>query len=92
MLLRSDLLIQGLAKGNSIPTIGSVQITWYTGKQGGNGAPAASPKPTKPSATPLTENRELKSPEMPESVLQEEEVVASGWGGDEDDGDGMGML
>jgi len=24
--------------------------------------------------------------------LQEEEIIASGWGGDEDDGDGMGML
>ena len=24
--------------------------------------------------------------------LQEEEIIASGWGGDGDDGDGMGML
>lgn len=25
-------------------------------------------------------------------VLREEEIIASGWGGDGDDGDGMGML
>ena len=25
-------------------------------------------------------------------ILREEEIIASGWGGDGDDGDGMGML
>lgn len=33
-----------------------------------------------------------QTPDIHHSHLQEEEIIASGWGGDGDDGDGMGML
>jgi RNA-binding protein 26 len=39
------------------------------------------------STLPSPSNEILVSPQLPE-----EEVVTSGWGGDADDGDGMGML
>ena len=32
------------------------------------------------------------TPDIHHLQLQEEEIIASGWGGDGDDGDGMGML
>ena len=33
-----------------------------------------------------------QTPDIHHSHLQEEEIFASGWDGDRDDGDGMGML
>ncbi|KAF8898346.1 hypothetical protein BD779DRAFT_1483445 [Infundibulicybe gibba] len=87
---------QGLAKGTTVPTVGPLQISWFTGKQ-----PNAASTPRTPlaiadsvgtSGTPPAANR-LRSPEPPllhSPHMQEEEIVASGWGGDGEDG--MGML
>lgn len=33
-----------------------------------------------------------QTPDIHHSHIQEEEIIASGWGVDGDDGDGMGML
>ncbi|KAF8078389.1 hypothetical protein FPV67DRAFT_1571260 [Lyophyllum atratum] len=87
---------QGLAKGNDVPTVGSVQVTWYTGKVPG-------PTPTKTASpvaaqsdTPDAVMKEPPRPHSPEPLHsphgQEEEVIASGWGEDGDGEDGMGML
>jgi RNA-binding protein 26 len=86
---------QGLAKGQNIPQVGQVQISWYTGQP---------PAPTKDNAMTSTvvPSKEDKGVEEsmhssngierhPSPHPQEEEVVASGWGGDGDE-DGMGML
>ncbi|KXN84792.1 hypothetical protein AN958_12086 [Leucoagaricus sp. SymC.cos] len=83
---------QGLAKGNNVSTVGSVQLSWYSAKP--SNAPAASAAASKTVAAATTslggkahEEGRQHTPE-PEA---EEEMVARGWGG-EDDGDGMGML
>ncbi|CAA7264692.1 unnamed protein product [Cyclocybe aegerita] len=88
---------QGLSKGSNIPLIGAVQISWYTGKV--SATTSTTTKASKPQAAngdtsvPVSnpESEVGGSPEIHLSHLQEEEVVASGWGGD-DEGDGMGML
>ncbi|KIK71256.1 hypothetical protein GYMLUDRAFT_33395 [Collybiopsis luxurians FD-317 M1] len=81
---------QGLAKGTSIPMIGSVQISWFTGAQ-----PPASSATKSNSAETRSTNEEGSKIELdpePESsshsVDELEDVVASGWGRDDD---GMGM-
>ncbi|KAF9521544.1 hypothetical protein CPB83DRAFT_801313 [Crepidotus variabilis] len=88
---------QGLAKGSNIPIVGTVQISWYTGKDGGSrtGAAASTTSTAKVEANGVDArsvdgDNSRRSPGA-ESVLEEEEVV-SGWGVDGDDGDGMGML
>ncbi|TFK41394.1 hypothetical protein BDQ12DRAFT_647376 [Crucibulum laeve] len=88
---------QGLAKGSNIPTVGNIQITWYTGKQSTSTTPALAATNVKSpsvgtSTTPKTqtEPERVSSPEPP-VVHEEEEIVASGWGGGDDE-DGMGML
>ncbi|KAF8688848.1 hypothetical protein AX14_003388 [Amanita brunnescens Koide BX004] len=82
---------QGLAKGINIPDVGSVQLTWYTGTV----------PPAPESAAPSPSVRRVPSPQVkghddaphhPRSPIHEEEIVASGWGGGDDDGDGMGMI
>jgi len=100
---------QGLAKGSNVPTVGSVQITWYTGKGSTNGVPipgtgALSSIPVtamKKSGVSTSTNGGVLGAGGTEShvgdgspvhPLQEEEIVASGWGVDGDEGDGMGML
>ncbi|XP_006454808.1 hypothetical protein AGABI2DRAFT_198413 [Agaricus bisporus var. bisporus H97] len=83
---------QGFAKGSNIPIAGQVQINWFTGKT----TPAVStPNSTKlPEVTSTGENAstggvyEKGRAPTPDA---EEEMVARGWGGD-DDGDGMGLL
>jgi RNA-binding protein 26 len=82
-----------------VPTIGPVNISWYAGTPVTTGPISSSASPVvASSATPnvhLTEPARPSSPEQPTihaSINQEEEVVASGWGGDGDGEDGMGML
>ncbi|THU91621.1 hypothetical protein K435DRAFT_966722 [Dendrothele bispora CBS 962.96] len=69
---------QGFAKGSSIPIVGEVQVSWH------NHAPPPSSLGAKPTGGSATEFE----PEPEPSTLHEEEVVASGWGDEED---GMGM-
>lgn len=87
--------IQGLAKGNNISTVGAVQLSWWSGKPAGTTNIALAPK-TPMIATSLSTTLSNIEPERPRSPdvshLQEEEIVASGWGSDGDEGDGMGML
>lgn len=90
---------QGLAKGQNIPQVGQVQLSWYSGH-------ASSSKKTNNITSPTVPSMDTKdgSDTGHEPLLtsagserhhspppQEEEVVASGWGGEEDE-DGMGML
>ncbi|PPQ90430.1 hypothetical protein CVT25_014948 [Psilocybe cyanescens] len=91
----------GLAKGANIPIVGSVQISWYTGKDGNtNMTPTQTSKvlPSEPSGGTPTASHSIehdhdapRSPETHAAHLQEEEIVASGWGGGDDE-DGMGLL
>lgn len=87
---------QGLAKGSSIPTAGTVQISWFSGQ------PSSSPTTVPSASSTDVDGTRVKSP-APTSSRQgevdsvggvpalDEEVVASGWGA-EDEEDGMGML
>lgn len=92
-------LLQGLAKGHNVPTVGAVQIAWYSGLPVKT-APVANKEPSPAVATvatdaPVSEPSRPRSPEAPaihSPRAQEEEVVASGWGADSDGEDGMGML
>lgn len=82
-----------------MPTIGPIQITWYSGKATG-AAPVSKVIPSKPVPldTPDVAMKEASRPRSPEPNtlhsphVQEEEVIASGWGEDGDGEDGMGML
>ncbi|KAF8213326.1 hypothetical protein K438DRAFT_1803787 [Mycena galopus ATCC 62051] len=84
---------QGLAKGNNISLVGPVQVSWYTGP-----AVEATTTPTSAAALKrepgididLDADAATLSQDALDSDAREEEVVASGWG-DEDE-DGMGML
>ncbi|KAK2462097.1 hypothetical protein APHAL10511_006560 [Amanita phalloides] len=73
---------QGLAKGTKIADVGTVQLTWYTGTTTAPDTVMTSPvvHPSSQSNVHLSRSH------------HEEEVVASGWGGGEDDGDGMGLF
>lgn len=89
--------MQGLAKGSNISTVGAVQLSWWTGKPAGTAsvAPTAKKLTTTTYVTTESSNTEHERPHSPgisHTHLQEEEIVASGWGSDGDDGDGMGML
>ncbi|KAF8887920.1 hypothetical protein CPB84DRAFT_1837655 [Gymnopilus junonius] len=83
----------GLAKGANVPIVGTVQISWYTGKESTTNTTSTPPTKTSSSAAPVTaEAADEGSHRFPEGHhLQEEEIIASGWGGDDDE-DGMGML
>ena len=86
---------QGLAKGINVPTIGVVQVSWYTGQPlASTAAPKVPPNaPSEPPDTVMTEPSLTRSPEILHSPRpHDEEVVASGWGEDGDGEDGMGML
>jgi RNA-binding protein 26 len=85
---------QGMSKGYNVPTVGTIQLSWHTGKQSTAATISTS---TSPGAADHTsaESERLPSPEqatLHSSRVQEEEVVASGWGEDGDGEDGMGML
>ncbi|KAF9014943.1 hypothetical protein BDQ17DRAFT_1340220 [Cyathus striatus] len=87
---------QGLAKGSNIPTVGSVQITWYTGKPSTTSTAISTSTISKTeiqiSTNDEAEHVRPRSPEPAQShPHEEEEIVASGWGGGDDE-DGMGML
>ncbi|TFK76880.1 hypothetical protein BDN72DRAFT_890677 [Pluteus cervinus] len=78
---------QALAKGHNIPDVGTVQISWFTN--------TSSAVTTETTTTPTHQQEEIvEAPVLlgggrsPRHV--DEEVVASGWGNDEEDG--MGML
>ena len=79
--------LQGLAKGTTIPDVGAVQVSWYTGQSSGT------PITQKISSTPangtadVVDNRAM-SPAHDDSHMAEEEVTAGGWG-DADDEFGM---
>ncbi len=86
--------LQGLGKGPNIPTVGQVQISWYTEKPSATSSQSISvdksnvsstSKPSQGSETHVRAHRHTPEPDV------EEEMVARGWGGD-DYGDGMGML
>ena len=71
---------QGHAKGTNLPTVGQVEVSWYTA---GQLEPASS-------AQPAPEMGGVATSAVVEKVALDEETVASGWG---DNGeDGMGML
>ncbi|KAI6153289.1 hypothetical protein BKA82DRAFT_1002466 [Pisolithus tinctorius] len=79
---------QALAKGNDIPSIGTVQVTWHTAQQrpsSGSQAPASSGQQTDKGTG--TEEPIRDSPPSPRP--QEEEVVSSGWGDAGEDGMGF---
>ncbi|KAL4268008.1 hypothetical protein AB1N83_000733 [Pleurotus pulmonarius] len=77
---------QGLAKGTKIPTISDpIQISWYSPSTTKAVAPSSDRKHDERALSP--EPSSLTSLHLPE----EEEVVASGWGGGDAE-DGMGML
>jgi len=90
---------QGFAKGNTVPTVGQVQVVWYTEHplvsrqllQHPPSGPGAGKQHdaggrADPAAPIATHHGHQHQPQQ----QQEEELVASGWG---DDGeDGMGML
>ncbi|KAK1229388.1 hypothetical protein PQX77_007565 [Marasmius sp. AFHP31] len=76
---------EGLAKGTDIPVVGTVQITWHSGA-----APPIPPKSTTEPSNPDTKSESGPREASPaRSPHHEEEMVASGWGGDDD---GMGMI
>jgi RNA-binding protein 26 len=83
--------IQGMAKGNNIPTIGPVTITWLSPKNSTSSMSTSTVSGSHESmGGPGRETS--RTPEADPVQSMEEEVVASGWGGNGDDGDGMGML
>jgi RNA-binding protein 26 len=85
---RTQTIQQGLSKGNRIPPLGKLAISWYLGPQPPEISPiAVGTDSTEDQDVSSLPNGTLVSPQLPE-----EEVVTSGWGGDADDGDGMGML
>jgi len=83
----------GLAKGSNIPIVGSVQISWHTGKENTNHTHTTKTLPNEVSTTSAAaDHDDAPFLESHHSHLQEEEIIASGWGGDGDDEDGMGLL
>ena len=88
-----------MSKGSNVPTIGPVNISWYTGTLATAGPVSTSVSPENTSNnTPEARTTESARPRSPDhsttqpSLSHEEEVIASGWGGDGDGEDGMGML
>jgi RNA-binding protein 26 len=85
-------VLQGLAKGTNIPTVGQVQLAWHT-----------APAPTKPaaieaasssSAMDTTEHGPADGGAAPDAMLEDEELPTTGWGADgADDADvAVGMF
>ncbi|KAI6045139.1 hypothetical protein EDC04DRAFT_2638695 [Pisolithus marmoratus] len=74
---------QALAKGNDIPSVGTVQITWHTAQQPSSGLQApVSEQTDKGTEEPIRES-------LPSPRPQEEETVSSGWGDAGEDGMGF---
>lgn len=93
-------VIQGLAKGNNVPSIGTIQIGWYHGSTPAVSAsrdtrPAPSSFEASDMAMKEDDRTRLGPPEVdaPRSPhAQDEELMTSGWGEEGDGEDGMGML
>ncbi|KAL6304235.1 hypothetical protein BKA93DRAFT_301444 [Sparassis latifolia] len=85
---------QGFSKGASIPTVGQVQISWYSGQQL---ATAGAPKPPSPiESSYAAEDKRVFGSTVgfsgpTDDIHMHEEVAASGWGGDDGE-DGFAML
>lgn len=74
---------QALAKGNDIPSIGTVQIIWHTAQRPSSGSQApASEQTDKGTEEPVRDS-------LPSPRPQEEEIVSSGWGDAGEDGMGF---
>ncbi|KAF7982060.1 hypothetical protein HWV62_30346 [Athelia sp. TMB] len=85
---------QGLAKGFNIPQVGPVQITWVSGQSIKKITTSTHTEPPGMDTGADEDAPPAQSVDKPYDappVDEEEEVAASGWGGDEDE-DGMGML
>ena len=84
-----------MAKGQNISQIGPVQVSWHTGQLTTNSNAKSPALPSKDVKDEKATGGELApsshEDEGPRSPHPDEEVVASGWGGDGDE-DGMGML
>ncbi|KAL4243123.1 RNA-binding protein 26/27 [Abortiporus biennis] len=86
---------QGLAKGSNIPSIGTVQVSWFTGSSTVPSSSSTKPASTKSSevapASSGTEYAPTPASTVPEDShhMLDEEEPAAGWGGDDD---GFGML
>ncbi|KAF5312651.1 hypothetical protein D9619_003316 [Psilocybe cf. subviscida] len=82
----------GLAQGTNIPIVGSVQVSWHN--PSATSAPKSAPavQTTNGHHTPSVpaETEGHRSPE-PSHSHPEEEEIASGWGGGDDE-DSMGLL
>lgn len=85
-----DLTPQGLAKGTSIPMIGSVQVTWFTGTLPSTSSASKSETagPVSPEQSTKGQSIDTEPESLPEPVEEVEDVVARGWGREDD---GMGM-
>lgn len=75
---------QGLAKGTNIASVGSVQVSWFTGKpstssNGISAAPATQQEADDSSIPPIGPG----SPEIGEDAQMQEENDSGGWGGDD---------
>ena len=85
-------LFQGLAQGTNIPIVGSVQVGWHNPSTSSAPKPAPAVQTTNGHRSPSTptDTERHRSPE-PSHSHPEEEIIASGWGGGDED-DGMGLL
>jgi RNA-binding protein 26 len=72
---------QGMAKGTSIPTVDTVQISWFTNQP----AEGKTKDPSPPTATTHTQP-DVELERDPAPVEEDDEVVTGGWGGDGDGG------
>ena len=82
---------QGFAKGPSIPTVGSVQVSWFTGQPA-----AASLSKSVPSTDFGNDDVAMKEDEperapSPHDDLTQEDMAVVGWGGGDGE-DEFGMM
>ncbi|KAF9036450.1 hypothetical protein BDZ89DRAFT_1100620 [Hymenopellis radicata] len=86
---------QGMAKGTNVPAVGTVELSWHAGS-----IPPSKPSNISPEGTSTSSAASLSSkmsspalvPDADEKNMPhipDEEVIASGWGGDTEDGMGM---
>jgi RNA-binding protein 26 len=74
---------QGHAKGTNLPTVGSVEVSWYAP---GNSGPATSAQSAPEVGGVVTSG---ESAVVEKGTLDHEETVASGWGDNGEDDIGM---
>lgn len=75
---------QGLAKGTNIPSVGSVQVAWFTGKPStSSNAISATPVIHQEADDSSTPPIGSGSPEVSEDAQMQEENDSGGWGGDD---------